>query len=356
MSVTRPSRAPRLAAAVLASGLAAAALAAPASAEKASGWTDDHGYQHGLFFGMDPESVDEASFQTFYDFDPSDLTVTVSPSDAEGTPTGPAASVPFTAVDVLDGGTIDVLETRRILGEAGTGTVAYHVFSGDQEELDMALVVGPDADLADATGGALVTARGPVGAELWDAPLSWSTDVVMTPGVRAMEVRYPVDPAVFDDVFPAVMTEAAHGTVVAFRDRDDLSVRIWYVPDAGFTGTDTFSLDLTHDHVAHLPTVTVHVGQELPAAAAGAPDAQDGVLGGLPLDVEDPAIAAMLQRMGGLPPAPETTVPETTVPAEQHTRPGKVQTGGEPIWWLAGAAALGAGALVAVRRRPGMAR
>ncbi|MCG7422890.1 hypothetical protein MHY29_08685, partial [Micrococcus sp. ACRRV] len=355
------SRAPRLAAAVLASGLAAAALAAPASAEQAYDWTDDHGYPHGLFFGMDPESVDEATFQTFYGFDPADLTVTVSPSDAEGTPTGPAAAVPFTAVDVLDGGTIDVLETRRILGEAGTGTVVYHVFSGDQEELDMALVVGPDADLADATGGALVAAPGPVRAVLGDMPLSWSTDVVMAPGVRAMEVRYPVDPALFDNVHPFVTTEAAHGTVVTFRDREDLSVRTWYVPDAGFTGTDTFSLDLTSDHVAHLPTVTVHVGQELPAAAAGAPDAQDGVLGGMPLDVEDPAIAAMLQQMGALPPAPETTVPETTVPettvpAEQHTRPGKVQTGGEPIWWLAGAAALGAGALVAARRRPGMAR
>ena len=47
---------------------------------------------------------------------------------------------------------------------------------------------------------------------------------------------------------------------------------------------------------------------------------------------------------------------EESAPAEDHSVPEKVETGDEAAWWLAGVAALGAGALVAARRRFGLTR
>ncbi|UBH23995.1 hypothetical protein KW076_08835 [Micrococcus porci] len=46
--------------------------------------------------------------------------------------------------------------------------------------------------------------------------------------------------------------------------------------------------------------------------------------------------------------------PAPTAPDAEHAVPGKVQTGDEAAWWAVGLGALGAGALVAARRRFGL--
>ncbi|MDK6499431.1 hypothetical protein QP341_26550, partial [Escherichia coli] len=76
-----------------------------------------------------------------------------------------------------------------------------------------------------------------------------------------------------ENTYAAVVSEPAHGEVFAFRDSEHSELRAWYIPEKGFVGTDTFTVDFHSDHVAHVQTVTVHVGEEIPAAYDGFLDA-----------------------------------------------------------------------------------
>lgn len=196
-------------------------------------------------------------------------------------------------------------------------------------------------------------------AHVGDRPLAWDSAMQLAPGVEGAEIVRLVAAPTMENTYAAVVAEPAHGEVFAFRDSEHSELRAWYIPDEGFVGTDTFTVDFHSDHVAHVQTVTVHVGKEIPAAYDGFLDAEDGVLNGKPLDLTDPDTAAALAAFRGdaAAPAPED---EEEQPApveddadEQHTTPDTVETGQSTGWWLAGLGAA-AGVLVAARRRLGL--
>ena len=182
----------------------------------------------------------------------------------------------------------------------------------------------------------------------------------LAPGVAGAEIVHLVAAPTTENTYAAVVAEPPHGEVFAFRDSEHSELRAWYIPEEGFVGTDTFTVDFHSDHVAHVQTVTVHVGEEIPAAYDGFLDAEDGVLNGKPLDLTDPDTAAVLAAFRGdaAAPAPgdeeEQTAPVEGDADEQHTTPDTVETGQSTGWWLAGLGAAAAGVLVAARRRLGL--
>ncbi|MCC0765620.1 hypothetical protein [Micrococcus luteus] len=357
MSVIRTRRPSlrHLPAALAAAGLmTTVALAGPAAA-----WDDAHGPQSGYFQAVDHENVTAAFFQTYDGYDPGDLTLMITPVAEDGTPLEGAQEVEFTALDVIDGGAVDVLETRRALGAAGEGLVRYDVVA-DGQTLNMGITLQADADLADDQGAAVHSVDGPQMAHLEDRPLAWDSAMQLAPGLAGAEIVHLVAAPTMEGTYAKVVTEPAHGEVFVFRDSEHSQLRAWYIPEEGFVGTDTFTVDFHSDHVAHVQTVTVHVGAEIPAAYDGFLDAEDGVLNGKPLDLTDPDTAAALAAFRGdeAAPAPED---EEEQPApveddadEQHTTPDTVETGQSTGWWLAGLGAAAAGVLVAARRRLGL--
>ena len=366
MSVIRTRRPSlrHLPAAAAAGLITTVALAGPAAA-----WDDAHGSQAGYFQAVDHENVTAAFFQTYDGYDPDDLTLTIAPVAEGGTRLEGGQEVEFTALDVIDGGAVDVLETRRALGAAGEGLVRYDV-EVDGQMLNMGITLQADADLADDQGAAVHSVDGPQTGHLGDRPLVWDSAMQLAPGVAGAEIVHLVAEPTMENTYAAVVAEPAHGEVFAFRDSEHSQLRAWYIPEEGFVGTDAFTVDFHSDHVAHVQTVTVHVGEEIPAAYDGLLDAEDGVLNGKPLDLTDPDTAAALAafRADEAAPAPEdedAAAPapededEQTAPVEddadeQHTTPDTVETGQSTGWWLAGLGAAAAGVLVAARRRLGL--
>ncbi|MGC5048130.1 hypothetical protein [Micrococcus porci] len=111
-----------------------------------------------------------------------------------------------------------------------------------------------------------------------------------------------------------------------------------YIADEGFTGRDEATFEVRRDGKKKTLAVTYSIGDER---------ADD-----VPLGVEQGALpyaeSRVLAQLGaGEDPAP-------TAPDAEHAVPGKVQTGDEAAWWAVGLGALGAGALVAARRRFGL--
>lgn len=357
MSVIRTRRPSlrHLPAAVATAGLiTTVALAGPAAA-----WDDAHGPQAGSFQAVDHENVTAAFFQTHDGYDPEDLTLTITPVAEDGTRLEGGQEVEFTALDVIDGGAVDVLETRRALGAAGEGLVRYDVVA-DGQMLNMGITLQADADLADDQGAAVHSVDGPQMTHLGDRPLVWDSAMQLAPGVEGAEIVHLVAAPTMENTYAAVVAEPAHGEVFAFRDSEHSELRAWYIPEEGFVGTDTFTVDFHSDHVAHVQTVIVQVGEEIAAAYDGFLDAEDGVLNGKPLDLTDPDTAAALAAFRGdeAAPAPEDEE-EQTAPVEgdadeEHTTPDTVETGQSTGWWLAGLGAAAAGALVAARRRLGL--
>ncbi|MCV7726245.1 hypothetical protein M3C94_010130 [Micrococcus luteus] len=368
MSVIRTRRPSlrHLPVAVAAAGLiTTVALAGPAAA-----WDDAHGPQAGSFQAVDHENVTAAFFQTYDGYDPEDLTLTLTPVAEDGTRLEGGQEVEFTALDVIDGGAVDVLETRRALGAAGAGLVRYDV-GVDGQLLRMGMTLEADADLADDQGAAVHSVDGPQMAHLGDRPLVWDSAMQLAPGVAGAEIVHLVAAPTMENTYATVVAEPAHGEVFAFRDSERSELRAWYIPDEGFVGTDTFTVDFHSEHVAHVQTVTVHVGAEIPAAYDGFLDAEEGVLNGKPLDLTDPDTAAALAAFRGDEATPASgdeeerpapaPVEEEERPApveddadEQHTTPDTVETGQSTGWWLAGLGAAAAGVLVAARRRLGL--
>lgn len=340
--VCRPAA--RLSAAVLGAGLAAPlALASPALAVEGeeTRWSDDHGVMAGHFLQVNAESVTQAHFQTYSGYDPEDLTLTVAPADAAGEPVGDAVGVPFTPVELIDGGIVDVLETRRALGEAGTGPVVYEVYAGETR-LQMSMAVGADDDLSDDRGGELLALVNPQDFSGLH-PLVWDSEAALAPGVDSLRIQRIMP--VIEESNAWIQEQPEHGELHTVRNKDTGRLEAWYIPEEGFVGTDAFTVDFHGDHVAGIETITVTVGEPLPAEVTGLPDAEDGVMGGEPLDLDDPHTAALLAAMreaadGGT--------------AEEHAVPEKVETGDTAAWWLAGLAAVGAGAMVRFRRSFGL--
>ena len=306
MSVIRTRRPSlrHLPAAVATAGLiTTVALAGPAAA-----WDDTHGPQAGSFQAVDHKNVTTAFFQTYDGYDPKDLTLTITPVAEDGTRLEGSQEVEFTALDVIDGGAVDVLETRRALGAAGEGLVRYDVVA-DGQMLNMGITLQADADLADDQGTAVHSVDGPQMTHLGDRPLVWDSAMQLAPGVEGAEIVHLVAAPTMENTYADVVTEPAHGEVFAFRDSEHSELRAWYIPEEGFVGTDTAA------------ALAAFRGDE----AAPAPEDEE-----------------------------EQTAPVEGDADEQHTTPDTVETGQSTGWWLAGLGAAAAGALVAARRRLGL--
>ena len=277
----------------------------------------------------------------------------------DGTRLEGGQEVEFAALDVIDGGAVDVLETRRALGAAGAGLVRYDV-EVDGQLLRMGMTLQADADLADDQGAAVHSVDGAQTAYLGDRPMAWDSAMQVAPGVAGAEIVHLVAAPTMENTYAAVVAEPDHGEVFAFRDSEHSQLRAWYLPEEGLVGTDTFTVDFHSEHVAHVQTVTVHVGEEIPASYDGFLDAEEGVLNGKPLDLTDPDTAAALAAFRGDAAAPaledeeEQTAPVGGDADEQHTTPDTVETGQSTGWWLASLGAAAAGVLVAARRRLGL--
>lgn len=180
----------------------------------------------------------------------------------------------------------------------------------------------------------------------------------------------------------SVSKDADHGTLDWTEDGE-----LVYVPDAGYLGEDSFSLTVT-DGVT-VKTIDYHYvvvaegvdyselensfqpfwGQPIggypsdPGVPSGPEEPTQPAEPTDPVEPAQPAEPATPAQPGnpGIPATPaEPATPATPAhpakPADpakgkdEHTVPDKVETGGESTWWLAGAAALGAGALVTGRR------
>ncbi|MDK8252805.1 hypothetical protein QP834_17595, partial [Enterococcus faecalis] len=72
----------------------------------------------------------------------------------------------------------------------------------------------------------------------------------LAPGVEGAEIVHLVAAPTMENTYAAVVAEPAHGEVFAFRDSEHSELRAWYIPDEGFVGTDTFTVDFHSDHVA----------------------------------------------------------------------------------------------------------
>ncbi|MEX3564759.1 hypothetical protein [Micrococcus endophyticus] len=362
-------RALRLPAALLGAGLLAGGLAGPAHA--APEWDTGHGVPGGYFQVDDATDATMGRFQTFHGYDPVDLSVYAEALDDDGASLGARMAVPFAAIGEVDGGRVDLLQARRDLGEEGAGRVRFGVTAHGQD-LDFALTLAPDADLSDSSGAPVEDVDDAFAWHLSDAPLMWSSDVVMAPGVAALDVAHDVEESLLGHALPSIQAQPAHGELHVLRDRDRAQLRAVYVPDEGFTGTDTFTVDFHGDKVAHVQTVTVHVGRALHADLGAFDVDGDGVVNGRAMDPADPEDAALLAALRGddASPAPAEPSPRPSTPApapsagepasptapEEHEVPERVETGNGAAWLLASAAALGAGALVAARRRFALAR
>lgn len=392
MSARRTTRplSTALAAAVLAGGLAAS-TAAPAFAAPAE--TTD-GSQFGRFdgatFGSTELSPLTGRFQTWHAV--KDVRVTVAPFypaftdleeisyDVPGE-MGPETDVDFTYDAELEAGYVDVLEQRRVLGEEGTAGAVFTLYVDGKATAT--LVFGEDRNLGDDVPGMFLDARGPQAYEFGGRPTVDHQTHLAAPGSRL--VHLPGNSsgdvpggAPIEDSTMTVAEQPEHGTLVELPRVGDPTVWTpgeergsWastvYVADEGFTGTDQAVFTLTDGGTGEQKTLVVTFSIGDPRAA----DPHLGVQGtGLPFDEarvwealeaqgEDDASEAPAPESPATPAPDSTDVPEASEPSEpagEHTVPETVETGSGQAWWLAALGALGAGGLVAARRRFGLTR
>ena len=360
MSARRTTRplSTALAAAVLAGGLAATA-AAPALAAPAE--TTD-GSNSGAFW-PDPEN---GRFTTQHSV--KDVRITVAPytvtsgeDELLSGEKGKETDVEFSYDAELERGIIDFTEQRRVLGENGTGDVVFTLYTdGDQTATAH---FGPDADLSDATPGELKGVYGPQSYDTTMRPTVDHVTLMSAPGSRMVYLQGGPGGDAPGMVTLTVTEQPKHGTLVVVpREGESETVghRQWestvYVADEGFTGTDQAVFTVTDQldpSITRTLVVTFSVGDER---------ADDTVLdptsGGLPYD--EARVWAALAEQGGDDAAPaepaDPAEPVADDDAEQpapgdHTVPDAVETGNGQAWSLAALGALGAGGLVAARRR-----
>jgi len=268
MSVIRTRRPSlrHLPAAVAAAGLSTAvALAGPAAA-----WDDAHGPQAGYFQAVDHENVTTALFQTYDGYDPEDLTLTITTVAEDGTRLEGGQEVEFTALDVIDGGAVDVLETRRALGAAGEGLVRYDVVA-DGQMLNMGITLQADADLADDQGTAVHSVDGPPMTHLGDRPLVWDSAMQLAPGVEGAEIVHLVAAPTMENTYADVVTDPDTAAALAAFRGDEAAP----APDDEEEQTAPVEGDADEQHTT---PDTVETGQSTGWWLAGLGAAAAGVL------------------------------------------------------------------------------
>lgn len=379
MSARRTTRplSTALAAAVLAGGLAAtaAAPALAAPAETTDGWQNGHFV--GGTFGSTELSPRTGSFYTQHAV--KDVRVTVAPfypafTDLEEISykvpgeMGPETDVEFTYDAELEAGYVDVLEQRRVLGEEGTTGAVFTLYVDGKATAT--LVFGEDRNLGDDVPGMFLDARGPQAYEFGARPTVDHQTRLAAPGSRLVHLHgNSSGDAPVGDSTRTVVEQPEHGTLVELPRIGDPTnwtpdgangsfASTVYVADEGFTGTDQAVFTLTDGSTGEQKTLVVTFSIGDPRAA----DPHLGVQGtGLPFD--EARVWEALAEQGG-DDAAEPADPAEPVAdddAEQptpgdHTVPDAVETGNGQAWSLAALGALGAGGLVAVRRRFGLTR
>lgn len=388
MSARRTTRplSTALAAAVLAGGLAATA-AAPALAAPAE--TTD-GWQNGRFvggtFGSTELSPRTGRFYTQHAV--KDVRVTVAPfypafTDLEEISykvpgeMGPETDVEFTYDAELEAGYVDVLEQRRVLDKEGTAGAVFTLYVDGKATAT--LVFGEDRNLGDDVPGMFLDAGGPQAYEFGARPTVDHQTRLAAPGSRLVHLPgNSSGDAPVGDSTRTVVEQPEHGTLVELPRIGDPTnwtpdgangsfASTVYVADEGFTGTDQAVFTLTDGSTGEQKTLVVTFSIGDPRAA----DPYLGVQGtGLPFDEarvwealeaqgEDDASEAPAPESPATPAPDSTDAPEASEPSEpagEHTVPETVETGSGQAWWLAALGALGAGGLVAARRRFGLTR
>lgn len=380
MSARRTTRplSTALAAAVLAGGLAAStaapALAAPA--ETTDGWQNGHFV--GGTFGSTELSPLTGRFSTLHAV--KDVRVTVAPfypsfTDLEEISyyvpgeMGPETEVDFTYDAELEAGYVDVLEQRRVLGEEGTAGAVFTLYVDGKATAT--LTFGEDGNLGDDVPGIFLDARGPQAYDFGGRPTVDHQTHLAAPGSRLVHLQGNSSGDAPGVATLTVTEQPEHGTLVELpRIGDPMNwtpdgangswASTVYVADEGFTGTDQAVFTLTDDSTGEQKTLVVTFSIGDPRAA----DPHLGVQGtGLPFD--EARVWAALAEQGG----DDATPAEPADPAEpvadddaeqpapgDHTVPDAVETGNGQAWSLAALGALGAGGLVAARRRFGLTR
>lgn len=387
MSARRTTRplSTALAAAVLAGGLAAtaAAPALAAPAETTDGWQNGHFV--GGTFGSTELSPRTGRFSTQHAV--KDVRVTVAPfypafTDLEEISykvpgeMGPETDVDFTYDAELEAGYVDVLEQRRVLGEEGTAGAVFTLYVDGKATAT--LVFGEDRNLGDDVPGMFLDATGPQAYEFGARPTVDHQTRLAAPGSRLVHLRGDSSGDAPGVATLTVTEQPEHGTLVELPRIGDPTnwtpdgangsfAGTVYVADEGFTGTDQAVFTLTDGSTGEQKTLVVTFSIGDPRAA----DPHLGVQGtGLPFDEarvwealeaqgEDDESEAPAPESPATPAPDSTDAPEASEPSEtadEHTVPETVETGSGQAWWLAAVAAAGAGALVAGRRRFGLAR
>lgn len=387
MSARRTTRplSTALAAAVLAGGLAAtaAAPALAAPAETTDGWQNGHFV--GGTFGSTEFSPLTGRFYTQHAV--KDVRVTVAPFYPSFTDLkeisyevpgemGPETDVDFTYDAELEAGYVDVLEQRRVLGEEGTAGAVFTLYVDGKATAT--LVFGEDRNLGDDVPGMFLDAEGPQAYEFGARPTVDHQTYLAAPGSRLVHLQGNSSGDAPGVATLTVTEQPEHGTLVELPRIGDPTV--WtpgeergsfastvYVADEGFTGTDQAVFTLTDGSTGEQKTLVVTFSIGDPRAA----DPHLGVQGtGLPFDEarvwealeaqgEDDASEAPAPESPATPAPDSADAPEASEPSEpagEHTVPETVETGSGQAWWLAALGALGAGGLVAVRRRFGLTR
>lgn len=319
-------------------GLAAAVLAAPASATPHLGEQAVWGCVY-----------DTAGVYTF--------------TDQETGATASSASVPFVlqdaAADPEAHTAEDVTVAVRPAGSDAADAVQIPFAGGDPvgafETRDIVAALGPDVRQAvvevrvDGVTEAATVLEVETGTNAADQACfayEYGTEV-MGPQVERIDVplHQPADlgrPADGSFAFGVSSTPAAVEVTVEGETHSLPVAGVWQ--EGSFFGVD--------EPVAALKEVDGGYGyKEWMSEALARFDGTDYAL----VYGED-ADGVTRSRLALLHPYVDRAVEDAAAPAEGgHTVPSKVQTGDEAAWWLAGVSALGAGALVAARRRLGLA-
>lgn len=370
---TRVAARRRLAAAALGTALALslgapAALADPVPSAPVTvpeaGWHAESGIGPAFFGQPDPDDASVLNFIVMYGAAPADLSVTVTPVDDANRPTGEAMTVTALTDQVVAGGTVDVLETRRELGDAGAGRVQYTLHA--QGTVLATVTLAEDPDTADDVPAEILHYGNIHEADIAIHPEEWTTHVLMPEPMRAFESNMTVYPARKIESYE-ISAPAAHGGVAVVRTR--LGLRVYYRADAGATGEDGFAVTTVVDGVEHTQTFRITLD-----AAADRVDALDvfdtGMVGAAPLDESAPEWQEVEDHLitgADLPDGPADPVapvdpeepgdrpgegPDTSDdPAEGHEVPDKVETGGQAQGWLAALGLTGTAGLLLARSR-----
>lgn len=290
----------------------------------------------------------------------------------------------------LGRGTVDLQQTRPMLGEAATGPVVYRMQVDGRTVALFGLQA--DADPADAQIAPTTDNGGASVLDFAQLPVDTTTTLLTT----AERPYALVGPLKAEGATARLVTGPQHGTLVpvdttSFGMRaDNLPVAdssFVYVAQQGFTGRDSVTFSYTDGTAVKQETVRISVGDprvarfgdSLPAdgsrlrsvvdaaaakARAAAPSASTPST--TPTASPSTSAAPSASTPSASAPAPSTSAapsastpsaaapsastPAASQPAAEHEKPGAVQTGDGAAWWLAGFALVGGGALLAVRR------